>query len=70
MHLLSHLARRAAAHGYARLRGTYAPGPRNALVADLYPNLGFVPKNDLDHTWEFELTSEETMTSLYIAEQT
>jgi FkbH-like protein len=70
VHLLSHLARRAAAQGYARLRGTYAPGPRNALVADLYPNLGFVPKNDLDHTWEFELTSEETMTSLYIAEQT
>ena len=41
-HLLAHVADAAAGLGYDRLRGIYVAGPRNALVADLYPKLGFV----------------------------
>lgn len=55
-HLLAHLSRAALAAGYTRLRGVYATGPRNALVADLYPRLGFTPVAGGDErAWEYDL---------------
>lgn len=41
--MLSRLARRAVDGGYTAINGTYSPTPKNGLVADLYPRLGFEP---------------------------
>ncbi|MDQ6606647.1 MAG: HAD-IIIC family phosphatase [Actinomycetota bacterium] len=65
-HLLSHLAREAASQGHSRLRGLYAPGPRNGLVADLYSKLGFAPQGD---GWEYDLERGAPIESLYISDQ-
>jgi FkbH-like protein len=67
-HLLGHLARAARERGFARLRGVYNPGPRNQLVADLYPRLGFSPSTDGEHSWEYDLAAGDGIESLYIAE--
>ncbi len=56
IHLISHLGRRALELGFQRLRGIYVPGPRNSLVADLYPRLGFEPA-DGEHCWEYDLAA-------------
>jgi FkbH-like protein len=69
LHLLSHLTSEARARGYERLRGIYVPGPRNALVADLYPKLGFVSANGLKRWWEYDLAQNGPIESLYIADQ-
>ena len=39
--VLNELAAAAGSHGLRALRGRYAPTPRNELVRDLYPSLGF-----------------------------
>jgi FkbH-like protein len=65
-HLLAHVARAAATAGYERLIGTYVPGPRNSLVADLYPTLGFA--DVADGRWEFDLANE-LEPSAYIADE-
>lgn len=44
--LLNHLAQQARSRGYQRLVGEYVPTARNALVADLYPTLGFQRQPD------------------------
>lgn len=67
-HLLSHLSRAAQSLGYVRLRGIYAPGPRNALVAEVYPRLGFAA-TPREHVWEYDLGAGGPIASLYIAEQ-
>jgi FkbH-like protein len=54
-HVLSHVSRLALAAGFERLRGTYVAGPRNALVADLYPRLGFKPVAGAESCWEYDL---------------
>jgi FkbH-like protein len=54
-HLLAHVAAAAAEAGFARLRGVYVPGPRNALVGDLYPRLGFTPVPGRDDRWDLDL---------------
>src|SRR6202011_3390315 len=54
-HLLSHLGRAARAKGFTRMRGMYVPGPRNGLVADLYPKLGFASLNGDEGCWEYDL---------------
>ena len=41
--ILTELARRAVDRGCTELRGTYVRTAKNALVADLYPRLGFRP---------------------------
>ncbi len=69
-HLLGHLGRAAAGAGVARLRGIYVPGPRNALVADLYPRLGFVASDDDEHRWDYDLSGQGPIESLYIADET
>ncbi len=69
VHLLSHLGRHAQATGFARLRGMYVPGPRNALVADLYPRLGFVAVSGREYCWEYDLVDNGPLQSLYIADR-
>jgi len=64
-HLLADVARRARERGIDRLIGTYTPGPRNALVADLYGKLGFKPIGD--RRWELDLGTE-TVQSDFIQE--
>ena len=69
LHLLAHLAREARARGFARMRGVYVPGPRNALVADLYPKLGFAARNGHGSSWEYDLERGAPLESLYIADE-
>jgi hypothetical protein len=45
------------------------PGPRNALVADLYPKLGFVSSGNGGNCWEYDLAGSGPIESLYIADQ-
>jgi FkbH-like protein len=72
-HLLSHVGRAAAAAGYRRLRGVYVPGPRNALVSDVYPKLGFEPAiadGGADGgAWEYDLEAAGPIESPYIADE-
>jgi len=67
-HLLSHLARAARDRGYARLRGVYVSGPRNALVAGLYPQLGFVASGTDGNCWEYDLETNGPIQSPYITD--
>jgi FkbH-like protein len=66
-HLLSHLGRAALANGLTRLRGTYVPGPRNALVAELYPKLGFAAAGE--HVWEWDLGAAGPPASEFIDDE-
>lgn len=68
VHLLSHVSRAAAQQGVRRLRGLYVPGPRNALVADVYPRLGFVAASGNGHCWEYDLAAHGPIESNYIAD--
>ncbi|MBB5953681.1 FkbH-like protein [Saccharothrix tamanrassetensis] len=65
-HLLAALSRHAAERGIRRLRGHYVPGPRNALVADLYDRLGFRRDGD---DWCLDLTGAPPIDSPHIREQ-
>ncbi len=69
VHLLSHLAREAQAAGFHRIRGMYVPGPRNALVADLYPKLGFVAAGANGDRWEYDMIERGAIDSPYIADE-
>lgn len=42
-HMIAVATRAAAAEGAKELRGEYLPTPKNGLVKDLYPRLGFAP---------------------------
>jgi FkbH-like protein len=65
-HLIAGVAQAALAGGRERLRGTYVAGPRNSLVADLYPKLGFAEV--AGGFWEYDLT-QGPITSEFIAEE-
>jgi FkbH-like protein len=67
-HLLAHVSREALAAGYARLRGFYVEGPRNALVADLYAKLGFEPVVGEDRVWDYDLSARGPIESAYISD--
>ena len=67
VHLLSHLGHAARERGLSRLRGTYVPGPRNELVGDLYPKLGFEPVGA--GCWEWDLARDAPIESHYIADE-
>ncbi len=68
-HLLLHLSRAARTRGYLRLRGIYVPGPRNQLVADLYPRLGFSAVDGTERCWDLDLTGDAAIESHYIADR-
>ena len=65
-HLLSHVSRAALEQGCVRVRGFYVPGPRNELVADLYPRLGFTPVPGRDGAWDYDLAAHGPLQSDYI----
>jgi FkbH-like protein len=65
-HLLSHLCQAARERGFVRLRGVYVPGPRNAVVATLYPDLGFVAAGTNGNCWEYDLVANGPIESAYI----
>jgi FkbH-like protein len=69
VHMLSHLSAAALERGFNRMRGVYVPGPRNALVADVYPRLGFVPSGDVEGCWEYDLAANGPIESNYISEE-
>ncbi|MGX7707670.1 HAD-IIIC family phosphatase [Methylobacterium sp. Gmos1] len=52
---LAILAGVAARRGARRLVGLYRPSGRNAMVADLYPRLGFMPDPDGEGRWVLDL---------------
>ena len=67
VHLLAHLSQAALAAGYTRLRGVYVPGPRNGLVAELYPRLGFAElAGDAGRTWKYDLAAQGPLVSRWI----
>jgi len=68
VHMLAHLSAAALEQGFKRLRGTYVPGPRNALVADVYPRLGFASR-EADGCWEYDLAANGPIESVYISDQ-
>lgn len=57
--MLSILAADAAAAGGRRLIGRYRPTPRNRMVKELYPGLGFAPLEERDEetAWELPLAA-------------
>jgi FkbH-like protein len=69
-HLLSHVSRVALEAGFERLRGSYVQGPRNELVADLYPRLGFAPVPGAPATWDYDLAANGPLRSDYIEDIT
>jgi FkbH-like protein len=69
IHLLSHLARAARDAGFHRIRGVYEAGPRNALVAELYPKLGFVATGANGNRWEYDMIERGAIDSPYIADE-
>ena len=56
-HLLSHISRIALGLGFVRLRGFFVQGQRNALVADLFPRLGFRPVPGHEAVWDYDLAT-------------
>ncbi len=68
IHMLAHLSAAAIEQGFRRLRGLYVPGPRNALVADVYPRLGFAAC-EADGCWEYDLAANGPIESVYISEK-
>ena len=53
--VLNELARLAKSKGCTRLRGVYLPTPKNAMVLDFYPRMGFTPVPADDAAREFDL---------------
>lgn len=55
--MLRVLAAWAQDRGAHALLGIYRPTERNAVVADLYPRMGFLPEPGVEHTWRCEIAS-------------
>jgi FkbH-like protein len=68
VHMLAHLSAAALERGFNRMRGVYVPGPRNALVADMYPRLGFASCEEQDGCWEYDLAANGPIESVYISD--
>jgi FkbH-like protein len=68
VHMLSHLSAAALEQGFKRMRGVYVSGPRNALVADVYPRLGFALR-EADGCWEYDLEANGPIESVYISDE-
>lgn len=67
VHMLAHLSAATLERGFDRMRGVYVSGPRNALVADMYPRLGFVSCDD-NGCWEYDLAANGPIESSYISD--
>ena len=53
--VLNEIVRQAQMRGAARIRGIYLPTPKNGMVRDHYPNLGFAPAPDTPTPAVYEL---------------
>ena len=62
------LVETAKARGITRLRGQYRPTPRNGLVAELYPSLGFnqVGADESGSWWELDVNNWAPAQPCYI----
>lgn len=67
--MLSVLVELAHSRGLSKLRGQYKPTPRNGLVAELYPSLGFekLSEDDEGTWWELDLTTWVQTQPIYIS---
>ena len=52
---LNQMVDAARARGYRRIVGEYLPTPKNAMVAQHYPSLGFKPVPGEASQWELDL---------------
>ena len=52
---LNTMVERAKAMGYKRIVGEYIPTPKNKMVESHYPNLGFIPLDDVPNRYVLEL---------------
>jgi len=61
--LIAYLAARARSQGHAGLLGEYRPTPRNHVVAQLYPSLGFEPlRSEGEAAWyRLDLTRQDVV---------
>ena len=67
--LMKHLSRKALDLGCSRLRGTYVPSAKNAVVRDLYRDLGFESTGGDpagSTTWEYDLVSNGALSNDFI----
>jgi FkbH-like protein len=70
-HLLSEVCREAARAGCTRVRGTYIPTAKNAIVSGLYERLGFSlveSRDDGSAVWQYDLEAQGPITSEFIEE--
>jgi FkbH-like protein len=70
--LLGALSREAIAAGCTRMRGTYLPTAKNAIVRDLYGRFGFEQvgsAGDGGTVWEYDLAGRGPIASEFIAER-
>jgi predicted enzyme involved in methoxymalonyl-ACP biosynthesis len=66
VHLFRHMCTTALETGITRIRGKYVAGPRNALVAELLPRLGFVELAGDPGVWEYDIAANGPPESPYI----
>jgi FkbH-like protein len=66
--VLQELCRAAAERGSSELRGSYVPSPKNELVRDLFPRLGFELADESDGVthWAYDLTSKPAVVNDFI----
>lgn len=63
--LMNYIAEQAGQRGLTEVRGTYVPTPKNGLVADLYPSLGFQQVEETEKgatEWELTIDTYEPRT--------
>jgi FkbH-like protein len=70
VHMLAHISAAALQQGFSRLRGEYVPGPRNELVAEVYPRLGFLASDESERCWEYDLAANGPIESGFIVDET
>lgn len=68
-HMLAHVSAAALQLGFSRLRGEYVPGPRNELVAEVYPRLGFRASEEGKYCWEYDLAANGPIQSDFIVDE-
>jgi FkbH-like protein len=66
--VLQELGRAASERGCTELRGSYIPSPKNDLVRDLFPRLGFelVDEHDGTTQWSYDLSRKPTFVNEFI----
>ena len=68
--MLAHLCVQAQARGITRLRGLYLPTKKNALVKDLYEQMGFEPAGGHEggSVWEYDLATRGPIQNTFVGQ--